>query len=285
MTTIRTIWRPRGDRLGEGPLWSATEQALYWVDILGQQLNRYDPSTGAIRQWVMPDTIGWVIERDADDGFVAGIGGTICLVSLDPLAIRPIATPQPELPGNRLNDAKADAQGRIWAGTMPMAGHQPTGGLFRLGWDMRVDEVDRGYCIANGPALSPDGRWLCHTDSRLGHVYRFPLNEDGSLGQRSIFITFASDWGSPDGMTFDAEGGLWIAHWGTGRITRFDETGVAERVVKLPASQITSLCFGGQDLDRLYVTSAADGVDEPEAGQLFEVEAGVRGLPAHRFAG
>ncbi|WP_380879328.1 gluconolactonase [Sphingomonas sp. DBB INV C78] len=285
MTKVRTISRRDADRLGEGPLWSEAEQALYWVDILGQRLNRYHPASGAHRDWAMPDTIGWVIERQDGTGFVAGIGGKICLLSLDPFAITPIATLQPNHPGNRLNDAKADAAGRIWAGTMPMAGDQPSGSLFRLGWDMRVHEVDRGYCIANGPAISLDGRWLFHTDSRLGHVYRFPVRDDGSLGKRTLFIAFSKDWGSPDGMTFDAEGGLWIAHWGAARITCFDAVGVAQRHVDLPASQITSLCFGGRDLDRLYVTSASDGVTEPLAGQLFELDAGVRGLPAHRFAG
>ncbi|MDX1556199.1 MAG: SMP-30/gluconolactonase/LRE family protein, partial [Xanthomonadales bacterium] len=117
-------------------------------------------------------------------------------------------------------------------------------------------------------------------------VYRFPLSDDGTPGEREIFIEFPKDWGHPDGMTVDAEDGLWIAHWGGGRVSRFTPNGKLDRAIELPASQITSCVFAGPDLDRMFVTSAAENKpDEPDAGKLFEVDPGVHGLPQSRFAG
>jgi sugar lactone lactonase YvrE len=279
----RSVPRERRDRLGEGPLWAPRDNALYWTDILDRRLNRLDLATSVVETWEMPDTIGWIIERE-QGGFVAGLGRRIVSLELDPLEIRTVAEPEPERDGNRLNDAKADPEGRIWAGSMPLGGDHPTGALYRLDPDGRVARVDDGYMVANGPALSPDGGFLYHADSGRGVVYRFPL-EAGRLAFREPFIRFEPGWGAPDGMTCDADGGLWIAHWGGGCVSRFDPAGARERSIALPASQITSCAFAGEDLDRMFVTSARDGVDEPEAGRLFEVDPGCCGLPTHRYGG
>jgi sugar lactone lactonase YvrE len=169
---------------------------------------------------------------------------------------------------------------------MPVGGDRPSGGLYRFEPDGSFHRVDEGYIVANGPALSHDGQWLYHTDTGLGLVYRFRMEEGGSLGEREIFIRFQRGWGKPDGMTVDTEGGLWIAHWGGARVSRFSPEGELERSIALPASQITNVCFAGPELDRMFVTSAADQrPSEPCAGALFEVEAGVRGLAPHLYAG
>lgn len=285
MTAIRVIERPRADRLGEGPLWSPRENALYWVDILGHRLNRLALADGAIEEWDMPEPIGWVIERTAAPGFIAGFRSGFAELALDPLAIKPIANPEPDRPGNRMNDAKADPAGRIWAGTMPFDGGGESGAFYRLDPDRRVTRVEDGYRVANGPAISADGRTLYHTDSGRGRVFRFAIEADGSLGPRETFLQFPKDWGSPDGMTIDAEGGLWIAHWGGSRVSRFTPDGALDRSIALPASQITSCAFAGEKLDRMFVTSAADGVDEPHGGALFEVDPGVTGLAPCTFGG
>jgi sugar lactone lactonase YvrE len=279
---------PRGgkrDQLGEGLFWSAREGAVYWTDILAPALNRLSLADGRVTRWPMPEMIGWVIERRDAPGFVAGFRSGFAELTLDPVRVVPIADPEPDLPDNRLNDAKADRRGRIWAGTMPITADRPSGSLYRLDPDRRVARVDTGYTVANGPAISPGGEWLYHTDTVPGRVYRFALDEDG-IRDRGLFIQFQPGWGKPDGMTVDAEGGLWIAHWGGGRISRFTPDGALDRSIALPASQITNICFAGEALDRMFVTSAATGLeDEAEAGALFEVDAGVRGLPPGRFAG
>ncbi len=272
------------DQLGEGLWWSAREGAVYWTDILAPALNRLTLADGQVTRWPMPEMIGWVIERRDRPGFVAGFRSGFAELTLDPPVVTPIAAPEPDLPGNRLNDAKADAFGRIWAGTMPVGADRPSGALYRLDPDRSVTRVDTGYTVANGPAISPDGRWLYHTDTVPGCVYRFALDERGLHG-RTLHIQFADGWGRPDGMTCDADGGLWIAHWGGSRVSRFTPDGALDRAIALPASQITNVCFAGEGLDRMCVTSAATGVDEPLAGALFEVEAGVRGVAPELYAG
>jgi sugar lactone lactonase YvrE len=282
---IRIIPRPDRDRLGEGLFWSARDGALYWTDILAPALNRLSLGSGEVTRWPMPDMIGWVIERADAPGFVAGFRSGFAELLLDPVQVTPIVDPEPDLPDNRLNDAKADAHGRIWAGTMPIAVDRPSGSLYRFDLDHTVTRVDTGYTVANGPAISPGGRWLYHTDTVPGRVYRFALSEDG-VRDRELFIQFEPDWGRPDGMTVDAEGGLWIAHWGGSRVSRFSPEGVLDRSIALPASQITNVCFAGEKLDRMFVTSAAEGAEaEPHAGALFDIDPGVLGLPPHLFGG
>lgn len=280
---MRVIRRDRRDRLGEGLFWSARDDAVYWTDILGRRVNRLTLADDRVDSWAMPGTIGWVIERADASGFVAGLDRRIVALTLDPLHVEVLA--DPDIDGNRMNDAKADAAGRIWAGTMPLDGAAPTGSLYRFDPDRTVTRVDTGYRIANGPAIADDGRTLFHTDSGLRTIYRFAVGEDGSLGERDVFIRFEEGWGDPDGMTLDADGGLWVACWGAGCVTRFTAAGRRDRSIALPASQITNCVFAGAKLDRLFVTSAADGVDEPEGGALFEVDPGCRGTATHRFRG
>lgn len=285
---VRVVARERRDQLGEGPLWHAPDNALYWVDILEKRVNRLsladaDEKPGRVDEWPMPEMVGWIIARRDAPGFLIGAESGVKALTLDPFEVRPFATLSDHAPGNRMNDAKADRNGRIWAGTMPVTADRPTGAFYRVDQDGAVAIVDRPYHIANGPAISPDGRWLFHTDTRFRETYRFALRDDGTLGDRELWLRFDPAWGSPDGMTFDAEGGLWIAHWGGSRVSRFDPDGRIERDIRLPASQITSMAFAGEGLDRMFVTSAATGVDEPQAGCLFEVDPGVRGLAPHRF--
>jgi xylono-1,5-lactonase len=285
MTEYRVVPRDVRDTLGEGLLWSARDDALYWTDILAPALNRLSFADGAVTRWDMPEMIGWVIERRDAPGFIAGLRSGFAELTLDPLTITPIVDPEPDLPDNRLNDAKADRWGRIWAGSMPLTADRPTGNLYRLDPDRTLSHVDSGYSVANGPAISPDQNWLYHTDTVARQIYRFALDADG-VRDRAPFITFEEEWGYPDGMTVDAEGHLWVAHWGGARITRFTPDGAFENSIALPASQITNICFAGDGLDRMFVTSAADGLpDEEHAGALFEVDAGVRGLPPGQFAG
>ncbi|HVZ27336.1 MAG TPA: SMP-30/gluconolactonase/LRE family protein [Rhizomicrobium sp.] len=275
------------DHLGEGLLWSSREGALYWTDITGPALNRLSLADHRVTRWPMPEPIGWVVERRDRPGFIAGFKSGISELQLEPVRVRLLAAPEPELPDNRLNDAKADSKGRIWAGTMPVTEDRPAGNFYRFDPDGALMRVDSGYMVANGPALSADERWIYHTDSIKRLVYRFALDGEGNLGSRETFITFAPDWGYPDGMTVDAQGYLWIAHFGGGRISRFTPEGKLERAIALPASQITNVCFAGPGLDRMFVTSAARAKpDEAHAGCLFEIlEPGVVGLSPGQFGG
>jgi sugar lactone lactonase YvrE len=284
MTEVRVIARSRHDRLGEGPLWSARHEALFWVDILGRRINRMALADERVESFEQPDHAAWIIERERG-GFVAGIGRDIVRIDLDRDIREAIASVEPGETGNRLNDAKADGAGRIWAGTMPITCDRPSGAFYRLDPDGRLTEVDAPYTIANGPAIDPAGTFLLHTDTARRTIFRFDIRDDGSLGAAAPFIAFEAGWGDPDGMTFDADGGLWVACWGASRVRRFAPDGRPDRYIALPASQITSCTFAGAGLDRMFVTSAADGVSEEHGGALFEVDPGCRGLPTQTYKG
>jgi sugar lactone lactonase YvrE len=286
MTGWRIVERgAQRDTLGEGLFWSARQGALYWTDIRAPALNRLMLHSGAVTRWPMPDLTGWVIER-RQGGFIAGLRGGFAELTLEPFRVTPFLNPFPEHAGNRMNDAKADAAGAIWAGSMPMAEDEPTGALYRLNADRSAARMDDGYVVANGPAFSTDGKTLYHTDSARRVIYRFLLAEGAPRGKEA-FIRFEDDWGYPDGMTVDAEDHLWVAHWGGGGISRFTPDGKRVRFIPLPASQITNVCFAGEKLDRLFVTSAAyRKPDEPQAGSLFEIDdPGATGLAPGLFAG
>jgi sugar lactone lactonase YvrE len=239
----------------------------------------------------MPDPIGWAVERRNKPGFVIGLAHAIAEATLEPFTLVRRCELEPGLPGNRLNDAKVDPLGRVWFGTMDNAEKLRSGAFYRLDPDFSVHQVDHGYICANGPTFSPDGAIVYHTDSTLREIYRFDVQPDGSLSNKRVFARFAEEEGYPDGMTTDREGCVWVAHWGGWRITRFRPDGTRDRVVRLPVSQVTSCNFGGERLDRMFVTSARIGLSaaqlarEPLAGGLFEIDPGTIGLPTPKFAG
>lgn len=287
MATVRTIPRDTRDVVGEGALWCADRNALFWVDIMAPALRQLDLATGCVSSWTMPDRIGWVLEREASSELLIGLKSGFATLSLDPFAIHPIGNPEPERVHNRLNDAKVDRWGRVWAGSKDDRDQEATGALYRLDSDLRWSRMDDGYHCTNGPAFSPDGHLLYHVDSGLRTVYVFDLSEDGTLSNKREFLRFEADWGYPDGLTTDAKGGIWIAHWAGARISRFSADGTFDRSISLPAANVSSIAFAGSHLDRMFVTSATHGTsDDAYAGALFEVLGhGAEGLPMRKFAG
>lgn len=286
MDRYAVVRREGRDRLGEGPVWLAGPGAVAWVDIKGCAVHRLDLAGGQVATLTLSEPVGWVLPRAGRTDLIAGLQSGFAILDPATGAVQPLGDPELERPGNRLNDAKVDPWGRIWAGSMDDAEQVASGALYRLGADHRWSRCDDGYRVTNGPTFSPDGATLYHTDSAARTVYAFDLSADGALSNRRVWLTFAEAWGYPDGMTTDAEGCLWIAHWGGGGVSRFSPEGTLLKSITLPASNITSCVFAGPDLDRMFVTSASIGCeDEPSAGALFEVEPGVRGLGATEFAG
>ena len=289
MTTVKQVWA-EGALLGEGTVWIAEEQALYWVDIKGKFVHRYHPESGGQNSWPMPEEIGCLIPREKG-GFVAGFQNGLAFVNLETDAIEKLGFPESDVPGNRINDGKADAQGRIWLGTMDNNERERTGALYRVDADQSCHKMDDGYAITNGPAFSPDGRTLYHTDTLKKTIYAFDLATDGSISNRREHIVIADDAGYPDGMNTDAEGYLWVGHYNGWRVTRFAPNGSVDRVIEMPVGANTNIAFGGPDLETLYVSTAAKQLDaaalaqQPLAGALFEVHVGVKGMPPGRYAG
>lgn len=237
----------------------------------------------------MPEACVWLIERKDGDGFLAGLKTRIVHLRLDlktgPKIVAEIARPEAHLPGNRFNDAKADPHGRVWAGSMEDAeSGAATGNFYRIDPNGMATQVDTGYGVANGPAVSADGKTLYHTDSMAQTIYAFDLDADGALKNKRTHIKFTAADGYPDGMTTDAEGGLWVCHWDGARVTRFLPNGRVDRAIALPCSRVTSCVFFGKALDRLAITTAAhERPNEAQAGSLFTVDPGVRGLAPAQF--
>ena len=276
--------------LGEGPVWVDGEQALYWVDIHASRIHRYDPDTGTCKSFETPFRVGSVAPR-AQGGFVAGTERGFILLDETLSSFEVIANPEPELPGNRFNDGKVDPLGRFWAGTMDDAEAVSTGALYRLDPTLEWSRQDAGYRVPNGPAFSPDGRCLYHTDSAARTVYRFDLASDGELRGKRVFVQFRAEHGHPDGMTADRHGNLFIAFWDGWCIRQVSPAGEVIRAIELPVQRPTSCTFGGERHDILFVTSARVGLDEfeledqPDAGSLFSVTGAGSGVPTPAFAG
>lgn len=286
----RCLWAA-GCELGESPIWDGAAGVVRFVDIERSQVHRLDPVSGAHASWTAPARVGSIALR-AGGGFVAGT--KLGFATLDPDAgtFDVIDHPEPDLPTNRFNDGKIDPHGNFWAGTMDDLKRDRSGVLYCLRPDRSWTAVDLGYRISNGPAFSPDGTVLYHTDTVDRTTFAFDLAADGTVTNKRVFKLWGSVGGNPDGMSTDAAGHLWVAFWGGACVRRVapDATIVAEH--PLPATNVTSMAFGGPDLDRLFVTSAhqeldADqAADQPLAGGLFEVvDPGVRGLPGGVWPG
>jgi sugar lactone lactonase YvrE len=275
--------------LGEGPIWVAREAALYWLDIKGRKIFRLSEA-GELDQWPTPFRVGSIAPR-ANGGFIAGTDQGIAEIDLSSGRLQILFNPEEELASNRFNDGKVDRSGRFWAGTMDDEERRASGALYRFMEDLSWVAVDAGYKVTNGPAFSPDGKRMYHSDSARQVTYVFDIDEAGNAANRRTFLQFGEGDGYPDGMTVDAEGCLWIAFWDGGWVRRYSPGGELLRTVEMPVSRPTSCAFGGSGLDRLYVTSARIGLDEtalgmqPNAGGLFLVTPGVQGIADVPFGG
>lgn len=266
--------------LGEGPLWHPKREQLFWFDILGKTL--LSQSGGKPLSWTFDECVsaaGWI---DADTLLIASetglwqfdlVGGECSL----------IARLEVDQPLTRSNDGRADPWGGFWIGTMGFNAEKGMGAIYRL-HKGELRKIVGGITISNSIAFSPDRRFAYYSDTPTRQIMKIPLssNDGWPVGGAEVFVDLKKSKRNPDGSVVDAKGCLWNAQWGAGQVARYAPDGVLMGTYDIPAAQATCPAFGGPDLETVYVTSAADGLEGAQDGQTFQFAAGVKGQMEHR---
>jgi sugar lactone lactonase YvrE len=300
MTQIECV-APVQAILGEGPIWNAEEESLYWIDAWQPLILRYRPADARVDTWKLPEAlnyqpIGSLVFRQGG-GLVVAMKSGFHFLDLETGHHALVADPEsnrPPIPKtNRLSDGKCDRRGRYWCGSTNSNLKDPTGSLYRLDADGTCTTMAEGTIVSNGIAWSPDDRTMYYADSRALTVWAYDFDlESGSLSHRRVFISTRGLSGRVDGATVDSDGNYWAALIGMGAIGCFGPSGLLERIITLPVKNPAMCTFGGRNLDELYVVTSTRFTPDhlrrkqPLAGGLFCIRGlGARGLPEPRFAG
>jgi sugar lactone lactonase YvrE len=278
------------DQLGEAAFWDERAGELLRVDITRGRIHAWNPATHRVATQEMAGEASAVVPRAAAPGWLLATGHRLLLC--DGAAQRTLAVVERDRPDNRFNDCKCDPQGRLWAGTMSRRRAPGTAALYRLRGRGEIERVIAGTTISNGLGWSPAGDRMYFIDSTTQRidVLDFDAASGDVANRRALFEIDPHD-GLPDGMTVDAEGGIWVCLFAGGAVRRYSPEGVLAAAIALPVTNPTSAVFGGADLRTLYVTTARHRLSpeqlavEPLAGAVLALDPGVRGLPGNRFAG
>ena len=276
--------------LGEGAWWHMSTRRLFWVDIEGKKLHLFRPNDGSARTVEVGERIGTVVLAGADRALVALQTG-IFELNLTDESLTLITNPLEGLPDIRFNDGKCDPAGRLWVGSMHLSVKAGAGALYCLDTDGTVEQVRDNITISNGIVWSLDHQTMYYIDTPTYCVQAFDYDIDtGRIKCPRTVVNIPEDMGCPDGMTIDEEGMLWVAHWGGGRVVRWNpDTGEPLLKIDVPAPLVTSCAFGGDDLRTLYITTARTDLSEeqraayPHSGGLFSVKPGVTGVAPYLF--
>jgi sugar lactone lactonase YvrE len=272
--------------LGEGPIWAARTQTLYWIDILEKRI--YCGGDVLIQ---LDDLIGCIAPRKSG-GLVLAQRFGFASLGLDSVKLTHLASLTDEPSNNRFNDGKCDPRGRFLAGTMDMGETDPHGSLYSFD-GTSIKKLLSNVTISNGMAWSPDHKTFYYIDTPTREVRAFDYDlETGAIENPRSAVSIPESFGWPDGMTSDTQGNLWIAMWGGAQVTKWNpETGQLLEQVPVAAKNVSSCVFGGKDLNELYITSARKGLDKatlkqyPLTGGLFRLQTNVEGMPTFEFAG
>jgi sugar lactone lactonase YvrE len=267
----------------EGPVWSSAWGGLRWVDMLAGDVLSLDPD-GTVRRSHVGDVVAALRPRRGG-GAVLALERGFALEDAD--GVRTTLDPLWTDAGVRMNEGGCDPDGRFWCGSMAYDGRPGGAALYRLEPDGSAHRMLDDVTISNGLDWSPDGSLAYYADTATHRVDVFDYDRDAGLTGRRPFVQFPDD-GRPDGLTVDADGGVWVALNGAGAVHRYDPGATLDGVVEVPAARVTACTLGGPRLDELFITTSREGLgpdDDPLAGSLFRVDAGVAGRPVREFAG
>jgi len=291
-TATATLLVDARDTLGEGATWCARSGRLYWTDIEGARLSRYDPRDGSHATWEMPERLGCFALCEDAGTLLLGLASRLAFFDPETGAIESIVDVEPGL-NTRVNDGRCDRQGRFVFGTKDEGSPlQAIGGFYRLNRDLTLERLPLpAPAISNSIAFSPDGSTMYYCDTPTREIHACDYGADGTIANQRLFATLTDQTGAPDGSTVDAEGGLWNAQWGGARVVRYGADGRETERVKIPTAQPSCVTLGGARLDTLYVTSARAEMDEaalagdPHAGGVFAARIDGVGVAEPLFQG
>jgi sugar lactone lactonase YvrE len=289
MSEIRCVVAAN-DILGETPLWCTASQSLWWLDIDGTAVQRFTPATERHDTFKFSAQYVGSLALRADGSLLVALDRALHLFDPQSGALTRFAQVEPDTLDNRLNDGRCDARGRLWVGTMDNQLTRPNGAFYRVDPDGSVTRQFGDVIVSNTVAIAPDQRTLYFSDTRRFVTWAFDLDvADGALTNRRVFVDHSATRERPDGACVDAEGCVWNAIFAGGKVIRFTPRGDVDRVVAIPTTNPTCLCFGGPDLKTLFVTTARKFLTperlqaEPLAGAVLAFETDVPGLPEARF--
>jgi L-arabinonolactonase len=278
-----------GNTLGEGVLWDPVGQRVWWTDIQERRLFSHDPLQRALQSFELPERLGSFGFVAGSDEIVAAFESGFAIYDPETRRLDWLVRPEHGAKNLRFNDGRVDRQGRFWAGSMVEGKGEPSAKLYCLRGakaEVRLSNI----AISNSICFSPDGQYLYFADTPQRAILRYDIDPDtGAIGNRRIFAR-TPPGAFPDGSNVDAQGCVWNAHWGAGKVVRYALDGSIDLEIDIPATQPTCIAFGGQDLDLLYVTSARENLSaeklaaQPHAGNVFVYKLDIKGLADSRFA-
>lgn len=276
--------------LGEGPVYHTESNSLFWTDILKQQLHCYSFKNETLQSFQTDKYIGAFAFYDEKTMLVAADDG-FSFLNLESETFTFISDPERDIPNNRFNDGKCDAKGRFWAGTMEFNPNSPNGSLYKLDNEQKASKMASEIIIANGLAWNKDQTKMYHVDSGKNEVHEYEFHlEEGTIQNKKLLYTFAESYGTPDGIAIDSNDCLYIAIWGGAKVVQFNPaTSEILEEIYVPAPNVTSVTFGGEDFTTLFITTARDGLSDeqlkqyPLSGSVFKATTQVAGIPLNSY--
>ncbi len=278
-------------KLGEGAFWNYKKDEFYWIDIEEKQLHIYSPKTKENKSIIMPCRIGTIVPSEEENKAVVALEDGIYIVDTKTEEINVLSDVESDIVENRFNDGKCDPNGNLWVGSMHLKQSQPNASLYRINAEGKTDTMVKNITISNGIVWSKDTKTMYYIDTPTGNIKAYDYDtKTSTVTNERVAVEVSEKDGFPDGMAIDENDMLWVGMWNGDAVAQFNpKTGKLISKVQVPAHNVTSCAFGGDNLDELYITTASVDMTAEEkkkyplAGSLFKIKLNVKGVRSNFF--